>query len=303
MQAFIYSNSRAQENDKPAPGAKVSLTENEWKAVQGIFQSSSNKDMYVEFKAADGKLVATLLWNRNEIRLDPQSPLVFSSGSNGEETVNISFIKDSLGNLNQVTVQNNGIWNRAKDYKPVTKQEMVHRPEDLAQFEGFYGSEGDGSRFIEIYVKDNSLFLKNYFNGRDVPFVPETPLNFFMKENPVLTLDFSKDQNGKIEKLRALRRDNWIKASKPFLTPEQLNTYAGKFKSVDDADNMVELLVKQGSLVMRQLWDNREIVLKPRTDTYFYNDEKSFPLVVLKDKNGVIDRIVIMDSEEFTKMK
>src|SRR5580704_13151985 len=83
---FADSSLFAQETQKPADKKpNVLLSEQEWKAVEGIFQSAARKEMYVEFKAGDGALVAKLLWNNNELHLIPESPLSFTSRESGDE--------------------------------------------------------------------------------------------------------------------------------------------------------------------------------------------------------------------------
>jgi len=88
---FTTNNVKAQVSTK----AKVTLSEQEWKAVTGIFQSAQNSDMNVQFTVANNMLVAKLLWNNNELHLSPETPLVFSSKQEGnQEPIRITFVKD-----------------------------------------------------------------------------------------------------------------------------------------------------------------------------------------------------------------
>src|SRR5450432_2023055 len=61
---------QAQEVQKPAETkSAVHLNEKQWKEFEGIFQSSNNKEMYVQLSDGENMLVAKLLWNNNVMHL------------------------------------------------------------------------------------------------------------------------------------------------------------------------------------------------------------------------------------------
>jgi len=296
---FAANRSGAQESHT----SKVILSEQQWKAVEGIFQSQQNNDMNVQFTARDNMLVAKLLWNNNELRLSPESPLIFSSRQEGnQDPIRITFIKDSSGSVNQVNVANNGFWNRNDNYKPIVKKEIEHTPEQLKRFEGLFQLQNDATRFIEFSVKDNNLVLKQSWDGETRSFVPESAMDFYIKDFPMFTLNFSKDKDGNINQVVAFKRDVWIKVKKTSLSVEQLKSYAGRFRSNDDPDNMVELMVVNDHLVLKQLWDKKEIILQPKTDIYFYNQAESYPVVIIKNKDGVVNQVTILGTNVFSRI-
>jgi hypothetical protein len=298
---FLIAANRlgAQDNQK----SKVNLSEQEWKAVEGIFQSPQNSDMNVQFTARDNMLVAKLLWNNNELHLSPESSLVFYSNQEGkQEPVRITFIKDSSGAINQVNVANNGLWKRNNNYKPFVRKEIEHTPDQLKQFEGLFQLQNDATRFIQFSVKDNNLVLKQGWDGETRSFVPESAMDFFVKDFPLFTLNFSKDKVGNINQVVAFKKDVWIKVKKASLSAGQLKSYEGKFRSNDDPDNVVELMVVNDHLVLKQMWDKKEIILEPKADTYFYNEAESYPVVVMKNKDGVVNQITILGTSVFSKI-
>jgi hypothetical protein len=296
---FVVKELSAQENQK----SRVSLSEQEWKAVVGIFRSPQNSDMNVQFTKGENILIAKLLWNNKELRLLPESPLVFSSSQEGnQEAVRITFIKDSSGAINKVEVANNGVWQRNNNYKPLVRKEIELTPDQLKQFEGLYQLQGDETRFIQVSTQRGQLVLKQEWDGEQRFFVPESDMDFFMKEVPSFTLNFSKDKEGHINQVVAFKRDIWIKTEKPTISVNQLKSYEGKFRSDDDPDNVVQLIVANGHLVLKQLWDKKEIVLQPKTNSYFYNDTESYPVVILKNKDGDTIKITILGTSVFTKI-
>jgi len=296
----------AQETQKTGAIKKpaAQLSEKDWKAVEGIFESAQNKEMHVEFTAKENVLQARLLWNNSEIHLIPESALVFAGKEIGDEgPIHITFIKDSTGAINQLNVANNGLWNRTNDYKPVAKKEMEHAPEQLKLFEGLYRLQNEKDRFIQFTEKDNKLVLKQQWDGNEIVFVPETPVDFFSRDAPLFSLKFSKDIFGNITQVLAFKRDLWIKVNKSLPTAAQLKTYEGKYQLIDDPDNFIQIIANDDHLIMKQLWDKKEIVFEPKTETFFYNKEQSLPLLIIKDDDGAVVQVKLLGNDLFNKVK
>jgi len=296
----------AQETQKPAETKKpvAQLSEKEWKAVEGVFQDSMNNERYVQFTAKENALHAKFLWNNFEIQFVPESALEFVSKEPVEERIlHIQFKKDSSGALNQVSIANNTPWNRAKDYKPVVKKEMAHTPEQLKPFEGLYQFQNEKDRFIQFTEKDNKLVLKQQWDGNEIVFVPETPVDFFSREAPLFSLKFSKDIFGNITQVLAFKRDLWIKVNKSLPSAAQLKTYEGKYQLIDDPDNFIQIIAKEDHLIVKQLWDKKEIAFEPKTATFFYNKEQSLPLLIIKDDDGAVVQVKLLGNDLFNKVK
>jgi hypothetical protein len=297
------SPATAQAVQKDSAAAAVKLSPEQLKAFEGYFQSSQNKDNVVQFSAVENGLFARLLWNNGEVHLTPESATGFVSKEAGEGgPIHIIFHKDSTGMVNQVNVADNGVWNRIKDYKPVVKKEMEHTPAQLAQFQGLYQLQGNDSRFLQFSEKENKLVLKQMWDGNEIRFLPESELVFFSREIPQFTLDFSKDNNGNITQVLAFKHDVWVKAKKRVLTPAILATYQGKYQSEADPDNQIRIIARDSNLVIKQLWDGKETVVAPLTDTYFYNSAQSYPLQIVKGPDGKPSQVVLMESNVFKKV-
>ena len=134
-------------------------------------------------------------------------------------------------------------------------------------------------------------------------FVPETPLDFFSKEIPVFSLSFKKDDQGNITQAVAFRNDVWNKTRRPEISASNLKSYEGKYQSKDDPDNMVQLISRHNLIVIKQLWDGKEVEVTPLTASYFYNDPQSFPLQILRDKDGAVSQIIILGMDYFDKVR
>jgi hypothetical protein len=286
--------------------ATVHLSAQQLKPFEGFFQSPQNKDLVVQFSAVDNGLFGRLLWNNGELHLTPESTMGFVSKEAGDEgPIHIVFQKDSTGLVNQVNLVKSAAWTRIKDYKPVVKKEMEHTPAQLAQFQGLYQLQGGDAKFpkfIQFSERENKLVLKQTWDANEIRFLPESELAFFSREIPQFTLDFSKDNNGNITQVLAFKHDVWVKAKKPALTPAILATYQGKYQSVDDPDNQIRLIARDSTLVIKQLWDGKETVVMPLSDTYFNNAALNLPLLIVKGPDGKVSQVVLMEQNTFEKV-
>jgi hypothetical protein len=302
---FNVQFSQAQEV-KRAKGIKtiVHLSLKQGKALEGVFQSSDNKDMYVQFTAKEDALFAKLLWNNREIRLTPESDSIFVNNEAGENgPLHIMFKKDSTGSVTRVYVGDNGMWKKVKSYKLTVKKEIEHTPEQLKPFEGLYQLQNDKGRFIQFTAKGNILVLKQHWDGNEIHFVPQSELQFFSKAVPLFSLEFTKDKDGQITQVLAFKRDLWDKVKKFRPTYEQLKALEGKFQFKDDLDNYIQITAMENNLVVKQLWDGKEIILEPQTGTYFYNNDQSYSLQVIKSKEGAVVQVEVLGIDLFNKVK
>lgn len=285
----------AQGKQKDSLAQNIRLSPDQLKAFQGFYQSAQNKDMVVQIDPTENGIRAKLLWNNGEIRLLPESELGFVSKEGGDEgPIHLVFHRDSSGLVNQLNVASNGVWNRVKDYKPVVKKEMEHTPAQLAQFQGLYELREDNSRLLKFSVRENSLVLKQMWDGNEILFVPESELSFFTRAIPSFSLDFSKDKDGNITQVLAFKRDIWIKTNTLAITPAALKSNEGKYRSKDDPDNEIRIIATDSTLLVRQLWDKKDNVLQPLTATYFNNQALSLPLVIVKDQGGKVSQVVLL---------
>lgn len=302
---FCSLHLQAQEQQKTEE-KKVSfpITAEQLKVLEGIFQNPRNPDMYVQFTKKENGLMGKLLWNNREIGLNPESALTFISTESGEEgPVRVKFNADSSGTVSSVSIGNNEKWKKVYDYKPVVKTEMAHTPAQLKPFEGIYQLANGRDRYVQFTVVENKLVLKQHWDGTQIDCVPLSELEFFSKESPLFNVSFSKEPDGSISKALIFKRDSWVKLKKAGLSPDQLKLIAGKYQFKEDPDNYIQITIRQNNIVVKQLWDGREIVLSAITENYFYNNEQSFPLQVIKDKDGVVTQVELLGMDLFNKLK
>jgi hypothetical protein len=294
----------AQEGKQDASAlTAIQLPPDKIKAVEGYYRNRDNQEMYVQFAAAENSLSAKLLWNNKQLKLYPSSETEYFSKEG--ETVTIKFVKGQDGVVTQFLLNgnNNNQWDKVKEYKPVTHKEITHTPDQLKVFEGLFVYHNEPTRFVEFSVKDNKLILKQHWDGEKVSFVPESELDFFCPDQPMFIIKFTKDSIGAISQMLAFKRDLWDKVKPVQLSADQMRAFTGKFRFKDDHDNVILISIKGNGLVLKQLWDGKEITMSPRSAVYFYNDEQSFPALFMKEKDGSVSKVMVLGEDVFERMK
>jgi hypothetical protein len=300
------SSLRAQESQQSTPALQngLKLSPERLKAFEGYFQSPDNKEMYLQFAAREEGFMVTLLWANRSFRLVPQSDSSFLSADLIEgRNIPVLFIKDRQGVFSRVRVINNETWTRVNNYKQMVRVEIPHTPGQLKTYEGLYSLHGANGRYIQFSEKDNHLVLLQIWDGREISFVPDTTDHFFCKDQALFTLKFNKDDKGGIRQVVAFGRDYWDKVDKAVYTLAQLKAFEGKYQLKDDKDDLIRITATDSSLVIRQLWDKKEIVVLPLAGTFFYNKGLVYSLYFRKDNNGAISEAYVLDTDLFEKIK
>src|ERR1700730_15662840 len=199
--------------------------------------------------------------------------------------------------------------------QPIQKQETQKEIKDtqlLKSFEGYYQFQNDKNTFLQIIVKGNNLILKQLWDGKEIVFVQKSELEFFNEEES-FPLKFSKDQKGAITQVLAFGRDLWNQTedNKPVikkeihLSPQQLKDYEGKyrFQFEKDEDSFLQITATTDQLVLKQLWDGKEIKFVPESELEFFCKDQSFPLKFIKDKNGNIIQMLAFNRDLWERMK
>lgn len=302
---FYTGQVQAQESQQAPLPKGIQLSPDQLKSCEGYFQNPQNKEMVMQFAAKGNALTATMLWADREFKLASLSDSSFQTIELIEGGyIPVKFKKGDKGAFDQVAMDNdNMLWNRVNNYKPLVRVEMEHTPEQLKSFEGLYELHGANGRFIQFKEKDNKLVLRQYWDGREIPFVPDSADHFFWKEQKLFTLKFIKDANGNPSQVVAFGRDYWDKVQTPEFTALQLRSFEGKYQMKDDKDNLIHITVKDGKLAIQQLWDGKEIVVASVGPLFFYSDAQSYSVSFSKDKDGAINQVVLLDTDLFEKVK
>lgn len=84
---------------------------------------------------------------------------------------------------------------------------------------------------------------------------------------------------------------------------QQLNGFEGYYHLDKDPNLYLQIMVINNKLLLKQLWDDREITFEQKSALYFYNDQLSFPLTFSKDANGEITQLLAFERDTWIKVK
>jgi hypothetical protein len=121
-----------------------------------------------------------------------------------------------------------------------------------------------------------------------------THKNFLLLAVPVFCCFMMRPIAGKANVAgRGLRTDTIIPA-------RDLKAYEGYYKM---GDAYIHISAVLNSLVLQQMWDDKEIAFAPRTALEFVNDDGNFPLKFTKDKNGNATQVLAFKRDLWKKVK
>ena len=179
------------------------------KSFEGYYQFTNDTSTYLQITAQGANLILHQLWDDKEITFKRKSALEFL---NEEYAFPLKFGSDQNGSITQVTAFNRDLWNKVKNYKPISNTEIHLSPEQLKPFEGKYTfqfEKGEDS-YIQITAAADHLTLKQIWDGKEINFVPKSNVEFFCKDQS-FPLKFIKDGSGNVIQVLAFNKDLWQK--------------------------------------------------------------------------------------------
>ncbi len=289
---------------KDSTPTAIRLSPEQLKGYEGYYRNPQNDEAIVRVVLVEDTLRIRPVWNTVDFQFIPSSDTVFIGPATPEGNRQvIRFVKDRQGMVRQLSPGEGPFWNKLVNYTPVEPKEMVHNPGQLKVFEGTYGSKTNASDLVQLTERDNKLILLQYWNGEEVAFVPDSTLHFFSREQRLLKLRFSREEDGSVRRMQAFNKENWEKVKTPVVSRSLLRGFEGKYRLKDDPDDLILVTAADSGLVVRQLWDGKEMVVIPLAESFFYNKERTYTLYFKKDKDGAVVAAIALDTDKFEKIK
>ena len=190
----------------PALRTDTSIRAEDLKVYEGYYRMG---DTYIHLTATGSGLVLKQMWDDREINFSPQTALEFATD---DQSFPLKFTKAADGTITEVLAFNRDLWIKTKEYKPVVVKEVQLKAAELKALEGRYSITTDNGdeMFLQIRATDKGLILKQEWDGQELPFVATSDVDFFCKERQ-FPLKFTKDKDGNVTQVLALKRDLWKK--------------------------------------------------------------------------------------------
>ena len=85
-------------------------------------------------------------------------------------------------------------------------------------------------------------------------------------------------------------------------TLARLKPLVGKYQFKDNQMVFLQIMLKDAHIVLKQLWDQKEIPFKQTSDLEFYNDEHQFPLKFTKSGTGEITQVLAFNRDLWNRV-
>ena len=173
----------------------------------------------------------------------------------------------------------------------------------LEKFVGYYQLP-DKASFIQFELKNSALFAQ--WDNKEYQLIQINETNFESK-NEGHKVEFLKDSSGHfayakiLEKIVAVKVKFDPKIIKK-LSAAQMKGLEGTYSLKDDNSFQINIRSSANGLILKQLWDNKEITFTPRSETFFLNEDSTFPLTFLLRKEEAV-QVTCFEDDIWLKTK
>ncbi len=175
----------------------------------------------------------------------------------------------------------------------------------LEKFLGYYQLPNNAA-FIQFELKDNALFAKQLWDNKEYQLIQINETNFESKEEGH-KVEFLKDSSGQFAYAKILGRITTVKVGFDpqiikQLSAAHLKRLEGTYILKDDNSFKLDIRSSANGLTIKQLWDNKEVAFTPRSETFFLNEDGTFPLTFLLS-DGEAAQVTCFEDDVWLKAK
>lgn len=182
----------------------------------------------------------------------------------------------------------------------------------MKAFEGIYQMKSNRYAHVQITVVNNTLLAKSMEGSKQFILTRKGDLAFETMDDDgdeTMPITFVKSPAGEItgasigDKDEIVRIKNYV-PTQPFkLTADQLKAYQGKYEFEERKGTFLTITPTATGLVLKQLWDDREISFTAVADNEFVNDDAMFPLKFTKDAAGNVTKVLAFNRDSWDRVK
>lgn len=181
----------------------------------------------------------------------------------------------------------------------------------LKAFEGLYQSQNNAFSVFKVTVVGDKLLAKALEGEQQFTLTRKSDLTFESPDDDgdeTMTIVFSKNESGEINGVVVSGQQwNKIKSYTPpaeiKLTAEQLKSFEGKYEFEKKKGTYLQITATPNGLLLKQLWDGREVNFIAIGEQSFLNRQMGFPLVFTKDASGAVTKVLAFGRDSWDKVK
>ena len=88
----------------------------------------------------------------------------------------------------------------------------------------------------------------------------------------------------------------------PLPARQDLKEFEGCYQFDMNKDNYIQIRAKGNQLILKQLWDDREIVFNQQSPLEFLDVDKGFPLKFIKNDKGAVVQVIAFNKDHWNKV-
>lgn len=202
--------------------------------------------------------------------------------------------------------------NSRANARPIQGRVIVTDPTPLTAFEGICQSKENEFSYFKVTAGTDNLVAKSIDGNRVFILTRKSEFTFETKDedgDEIIPVVFTKGDAGEITQVLIAGKQLFVKV-KDFvpvkevtLTADQLKAFAGKYQFEERADAFLQITATASGLMLKQLWDNKEINFIAISDLNFLNKEMGFPLKFTKDQAGNVIKVLAFNRDTWDKVK
>jgi hypothetical protein len=195
---------------------------------------------------------------------------------------------------------------------PVQTRMSIADSTSLKAFEGIYQSKDNEFSYFKITAGTDNLVAKSVTGNQQFILTRKSEFTFETKDDDgdeTISITFSKNGAGEISQLLLAGKQLWVKvkeyvpAKEVALTQDQLKAFEGKYQFEEKNDAFLQITATASGLMLKQLWDGKEINFIAISDLNFLNKEMGFPLKFTKDQAGNVIKVLAFNRDTWDKVK
>jgi hypothetical protein len=180
-----------------------------------------------------------------------------------------------------------------------------HETEPLEKFSGYYQLPNKIA-FIYFDIRDGSLVATQLWDNKAYQLIKKGEANFETREEGH-KVEFLRDGTGEFAYAKILGR---ITAEKVHFNPTavkqlsatQLKSFEGTYSLKNNDGFKIDITSTTNGLTLKQVWDNKEISFTPRSETFFLNEDGTFPMSFLS-QGGEVLQVTCFEDDVWLKQK
>ena len=297
---FLINPSSAKTLQKNESGKSIKTNTDPLKAIEGLYRLS-DKSAFIKLTEVNNVLVVKQLWDGDKFSLKQKSELEFTRADGAP----FKFTKDLDGNVIQAMVFGHDIWLRANNDE---LKEATLNSQQLKALEGIYQNEANKAVYVQVIVKQNTLIVKQLWDGKETAMAAQSDVSFLVHVGYLRIIKFTKNDDGIATKFSTLNKEDWNKvesyqpAAAIKLPVQDLKKFEGYYEFKDRKGQFLQISTNDDGLVLKQLWDNREVNFTATGPLAFLAKENpQFTLQFAADNTGQITQVLAFGKDVWVR--